>query len=62
LLPWAFWTAAVVLIWPVSGVYLTFSQELRRAVSALSPLTMRAALLRSGILWALFGWRCRSSS
>jgi uncharacterized iron-regulated membrane protein len=42
-----FWTAAVVLLWAFSGVYLTFAPEFRDAVSAVSPLTVRTNLPRS---------------
>ena len=42
-----FWTAALLLIWSVSGVYLTFSSEFRSMVAAVSPLTVRTALPRS---------------
>ena len=36
-----FWTAALLLMWAVTGVYLTFSQEFRRGIAVVSPLTVR---------------------
>lgn len=38
-----FWTAAVLLLWAISGVYFAFPGQFRRAVNAVSPLTVAAA-------------------
>lgn len=38
-----FWTAALLLLWAVSGVYLTYAPEFRRAVDAVAPLTPQGA-------------------
>jgi len=35
-----FWTAALLLLWAVSGVYFVFPGQFRRAVDAVSPLTV----------------------
>ena len=37
-----FWTTALLVMWAVSGVYLTFPQPFRRAVDAVSPLSSNA--------------------
>src|SRR5690606_18340233 len=38
-----FWTAALLVLWAVSGVYLTLPRQFRSAVSSISPLSTSAA-------------------
>lgn len=42
-----FWTAALLVLWAVSGVYLTFPRQFRAAVSSISPLGSSVAAPQS---------------